>query len=97
MAPATLTQPRAAWQLATVKSGKGAALGCADFKGVIMRKPFTLIGALLLLLVAGAHIYRAVQGIDVGIGNQMVPMMVSYGAAALFGIVALLQIMELRK
>jgi hypothetical protein len=62
-----------------------------------MRRPFTLIGALLLLVVAAAHVYRAVQGIDAAIGNEMVPMVVSWGAAAIFGIAGLMTLLELRK
>ena len=62
-----------------------------------MRKPFTLIGALLLLIVAAAHVYRAVNGMNAEMDGAMIPMWVSYGAAALFGIVGLLTLMELRK
>lgn len=62
-----------------------------------MRKPFTLIGAILLLIVAGAHVYRAYSGFDAEMDGALVPMWVSYGAAALFGIVGLLTLMELKK
>ena len=60
-------------------------------------KPFTVIGAILLLLVAAVHIYRIYAGFNVGIGDQSVPMMVTYVAAAVFGIVGLGMLMELRK
>jgi len=72
-----------------------AALGV--HKGVVMRKPFTVIAALLLLLVAAVHVYRALTGMELVVNGQDVPMMVSYIAAAITGLVGLLTLMELRK
>lgn len=60
-------------------------------------KPFTLIGAILLLLVAAVHIYRIYAGFGVSVADQTVPMMVTYVAAAVFGIVGLGLLTELRK
>lgn len=62
-----------------------------------MRKPFTVIAALLLLLVAAVHVYRALTGMELVVNGQDVPMMVSYIAAAITGLVGLLTLMELRK
>lgn len=60
-------------------------------------KPFTFVGAILLLLVAAVHIYRIYAGFGVGIADQSMPMMVSYVAAAVAGIVGLGMLFELRK
>jgi len=62
-----------------------------------MRRPFTIIAALLLLFVAAAHLYRAYLGINFTVDGQTVPMMVSYVAAAVTGIVGLLTLVELKK
>ena len=55
-----------------------------------MRKPFTVISALLLLLIAAVHVYRALTGMELVVNGQEVPMMVSYIAAAIAGIIGLL-------
>jgi hypothetical protein len=62
-----------------------------------MRKPFTIIGAILLLIVAAAHIYRAYAGIDIGVGGQVMPVMWSYIIGGVIALVGLMMLVELRK
>lgn len=42
-----------------------------------MSKPATLIAAILLAIVTGAHLLRLVFGVGVTIGDWLVPMWVS--------------------
>jgi len=62
-----------------------------------MRKPFTMIGAILLLLIAAMNVYRTYSGMDLTVSGQAVPMMVNYVTAAIFAIVGLLTLTEIRK
>jgi hypothetical protein len=51
-------------------------------------RPFTRIAALVMLVVAAAHIYRIFAGLNVEIGAWPVPMWVSWiaaGGAAILG------------
>lgn len=57
-----------------------------------MSKPFTIIGAFVFLIVAGAHLYRLYAGLPIMIGSHDIPMWASYigaGGAALLGIMLL--------
>lgn len=57
-----------------------------------MSKVFTFIGALVFLVVSGAHLYRLYAGLDVTIGGYDIPMWVSYvgaSVAALLGVMLL--------
>jgi hypothetical protein len=65
--------------------------------GEVMRKPFTIIGAILLLLVAAAHVYRAYAGIEIGVGGQMMPVMWSYILGGVIAIVGVMMFVELKK
>ena len=59
-----------------------------------MSKPFTMIGAIVFLLVAAAHAYRIYAGIPVTVGVHDIPMMVSWiggAVAALLGIMLLVE------
>jgi hypothetical protein len=62
-----------------------------------MRKPFTLIGAILLLIVAAAHLYRAYAGIDIGVAGQVMPVMWSWIIGGAIALVGLMMLVELRK
>ena len=50
----------------------------------------TLIAALLLTLVAVAHLLRVVFGVDATVGGTVVPMWVSVAATVVAGGVALM-------
>ena len=62
-----------------------------------MGRLFTVLGAILLLLIAAAHIYRIYSGMDLTVNGQVVPMTVSYVGAAVFGIIGLLQLITMRR
>jgi hypothetical protein len=59
-------------------------------------KPFTIIGALLFLLVAVAHAYRIYMGWAVVAGPYDVPMWVSYGGVVIPLILAFMLLREAR-
>src|SRR5262245_19488352 len=46
-----------------------------------MAKPFTMITALLLLIVAAAHVYGLIAGISIVAGGHGVPIWVSWPGA----------------
>jgi len=59
-----------------------------------MSKPFTVIAAIIFLIVAAAHAYRAYTGVTVVVDGHEVPMMASWIGgviAALFGIMLLVE------
>ncbi len=60
-------------------------------------KPFTTIGALVFLLVAAAHIYRAYAGLPVSVGDHDIPVMASWIAAGVSGLLGLMMLMESRR
>ena len=60
-------------------------------------KPFTLIGALIFLAVAAAHAYRAYAGLPVAIGAHDIPVMASWIAAGVSGVLGLMMLMESRR
>jgi hypothetical protein len=52
-------------------------------------KFFSLLGALVFLVVAAAHTYRLYTGMSVSIGGHLIPMSVSWwggGVAAVLGL-----------
>jgi hypothetical protein len=52
-------------------------------------KPFTIISALLLLVIAAAHAYRAYAGLPVIVNDMQIPILASWicaGVAAILGI-----------
>ena len=57
-------------------------------------KPFTIISALLLLLIAAAHVYRAYAGIDVVVGTHHIPMIGSWIAAAVCAVLGIMLFAE---
>jgi hypothetical protein len=61
-----------------------------------MRKPFTTIAALILGLVAIAQATRAALGVEVVIDGYQVPVMASWIAAVVAGIVSLMAFREAR-
>jgi len=61
------------------------------------RRPFTLIAALLFLLIALVHIYRLVAGFPVTIGGSAVPMAVSWAGAIVAGLLGVMLLRESRR
>lgn len=59
-----------------------------------MRKPFSKIAGILLLLVAALHVYRIVEQLDVEVGGYPVAMVASVLAAI---VAAALGVMVLRE
>ena len=62
-----------------------------------MSKPFTMLAALLLVVVAAAHAYRIYSGIDITIDGQMVPIWANWAGAAVAGFLALMLVVEAKK
>ena len=57
-------------------------------------KPFTIISALLLLLIAAAHAYRAYAGIDVVVGTHHIPIVASWVCTAVAAILGIMLFVE---
>lgn len=57
-------------------------------------KLFSTVAAIILGVIAGALAVRAYYGIDVVVGNFHVPMLMSWIAAGVLGIVALFAFRE---
>jgi len=62
-----------------------------------MSRPFTIVGAIILLAVAAAHVCRIAAGVAVMIGSHDVPMVASWIAAAIAAFVGMMTIIELRR
>ena len=60
-------------------------------------KPLTAIAALLLFAVAIAQAARAYTGVDVIIGDFHVPIVASWAAAGVAGILSLMLFVEARR
>jgi hypothetical protein len=57
-------------------------------------KPFTIIAALLLLVIAAAHGYRAYYGIDVVVAGHMIPIWASWVCTAVTAILGIMLFVE---
>jgi hypothetical protein len=62
-----------------------------------MSRPFTIVGAIILLAVAAVHVFRIAAGVAVMVGSHDVPMVVSWIAAAIAAFVGMMTIIELRR
>ncbi len=60
-------------------------------------KPFTLVAALLLLVVAAAHAYRLYAGLGVVVAGHVIPLWVSGPAALVLALLAIGMLMESRR
>jgi len=60
-------------------------------------KPFTTIAALLLLLIALAHIYRLYSGMPIIVNGQSLPLWVSYLGIAVPGLLGVMLFAEARR
>ena len=59
-----------------------------------MSKPFTIIAALLFLLIAAAHAYRAYYGLDVVVASHVIPIWASWVCAAVTAILGIMLFAE---
>ena len=60
-------------------------------------RPFTMIGGLVLLLIAVVQAVRAFLGFDVIIDGYHVPVMASWIAAGVLGLLSLMVLSEARR
>ena len=60
-------------------------------------RPFTMIGGLVLLLIAAVQAVRAFLGFDVIIDGYHVPLMASWIAAGVLGVLSLMVLGEARR
>ena len=61
------------------------------------RRPFTVIAALLFLIMAAVHAYRLATGFEVSIHGSAVPMMVSWIAIAVTGLLGVMLLREAKR
>ena len=59
-----------------------------------MSKPFTVISALLFLVIAAAHAYRAYAGLDVVVAGHAIPIVASWACAAVTAILGIMLFVE---
>ena len=64
---------------------------------MIARKPFTLIAAILLLIVAALHAYRLVAHFPVSVDGSAVPMVASWIGVAVAGLLGVMLLVEARR
>lgn len=62
-----------------------------------MKRPFTNVAAVLLLVVALAHLWRVIAGAQVTIADAFIPMWVSYLGIVIPGGLAFMLWREVRK
>ena len=62
-----------------------------------MSKPFTIIGAIVFLLVAAAHAYRIYAGLAVTVGPHDIPMVASWIGAAVAALLGIMLLVESRR
>ena len=61
------------------------------------RKPFTVIAALLLLIVAGMHAFRLATAMTVAVQGSAVPMIASWIGVAVAGLLGVMLLVEARR
>ncbi|MDE1937901.1 MAG: hypothetical protein KGI68_02675 [Alphaproteobacteria bacterium] len=59
-----------------------------------MPKFFTIVAALLFLLIAAGHAYRAYAGIEVVVASHVIPMWVSWACAAVTAFLGIMLFVE---
>ncbi len=60
-------------------------------------KPFTTIAAIVLLIVAAAHVYRLVASVSVSLDGHILPMWISWAGAAFAALLGVMLIIEARR
>ena len=61
------------------------------------RRPFTMLAAVIFLLMALVHIYRLVVGLDVSVAGTPLPQSISWIALAVTGLLAVMLYREARR
>ncbi len=61
------------------------------------RKPFTLIAALIFAIMAVVHVYRLATDFQIIVGSHMIPIGVSWIAAAVTALLAVMLFNEARR
>jgi len=61
------------------------------------RKPFTLIAALIFLMIAAVHIYRLATGFEVTIAGSSVAMGVSWAGLVIAAILGVMLLVEAKR
>ena len=64
---------------------------------MLARKPFTLIAAIIFLIVALVHAYRHTSGFSVVIGGEAISMTISWVGLAVAALLAIMLIVEARR
>jgi hypothetical protein len=67
------------------------------FFGEDVVKPFTIIAALLLLLIAACHAYRAYAGLDFIMAGHSIPIVASWVVAGVLALLGIMLLVERRK
>lgn len=62
-----------------------------------MKSLVVIISALVFLVIAAAHAYRAYSGVDMTVAQHAVPIMVSWVCAGVAGLLAILLLAFARK
>jgi lipopolysaccharide export LptBFGC system permease protein LptF len=62
-----------------------------------MSKPFTIIAALLLFVVAAAHAYRAYAGLDLIVAGHAIPILASWICAVVAAFLGIMLFVERSK
>lgn len=62
-----------------------------------MSKLFTVVTALLLLVIAAAHGYRLYKPFAISVANHAIPLWVSWPGAAVAALLALMILVESRR
>ena len=60
-------------------------------------RPFTMIGAVIFLMVAAAHLYRAFAELPVTIADHEIPLMASWIAGGISGLLGVMMLVESRR
>ena len=61
------------------------------------RRPFTTLAAAIFLLIALAHLYRVLAGLDVSIAGTQIPQWVSWIALVFAAVIAVMLSREARR
>jgi uncharacterized membrane protein YdbT with pleckstrin-like domain len=64
---------------------------------MLARKPFTLIAAIIFLIIALAHAYRLSTGFQVVLAGDTVPLSISWIGVAIGAILATMLTVEARR
>ena len=61
------------------------------------RRPFTMLAAVIFLLMALVHVYRLIVGFDVSVGGTHLPQSISWIALVVTALLAAMLFLEARR